>query len=153
MPKTFLGNDYEAGRPAAQDPMDFVNSSAVTGFRSYFYGYKQANGVLDVNNLTSSDIRGLMTARNQTKPTTMETNKMQQMFFAFPADSDVADAKIASVSVANSTNGAPQTVTHTTVEVEGANGYDAITYDVFYVSNATAESGTTKFNITYTTRA
>ena len=148
IPKTFLGNDYEAGRIAEKDPMDFVESSAVTGYRSYFYGYKKGTDtLLDVDNLTSANIRALTNKNTTTKPTTITTDKMQQMFFAFPVE-----AKVASVSVANSTNGAPQTVSHTTVEVEGANGYGAITYDVYYVSNASAESGTTKFNITYTSR-
>ena len=69
---------------------------------------------------------------------------MQQMFFAFPKGVK------SSVSVANSTNGAPQTVTKlsTTVKVNGANGYEAVDYDVFYISNAAAESGSTTFKIT-----
>lgn len=153
MPKTFLNADCPSKQIAAEDPMAFVNSSAVTGYRSYFYGYKKGTDtLLDVNNLTSADIRALASKNTTTKPSTITTEKMQQMFFAFPAESGVADAKVKTVAVANSTNGAPQTVEHTTVEVEGANGYEAITYDVFYVSNASAESGTTKFNITYTSR-
>lgn len=117
-------------------------SSAITGYRSWFYGYKNASGVLDVANLTSANIRAL-TKTNGTIPSQITTNQMQQMFFAIPK------GKKNSIAVANATNGAPQTVTKITdVMVEGANGYTAAAYDVWYVSNASAESGSTKFNIT-----
>lgn len=119
-------------------------SSSITGYRAWFYGYKGADGLLDVANLTSANIRGL-TSSNGSIPSSLTTNKMQQMFFAAPK------GKIKSVAVANATNGAPQTVTKVTdIMVEGANGFTAVAYDVFYVSNAGAESGSTKFNITVT---
>ena len=35
-----------------------------------------------------------------------------------------------------------------TVKVEGANGFTAVDYDVFYIDNDGAESGSTTFNIT-----
>ena len=69
---------------------------------------------------------------------------MQQMFFAAPT------GVVSSVGVANSVNGAPQTVAKTTVQVGGANGYTAATYDLFYVANATAEGGASTFTITTT---
>lgn len=119
-------------------------SGSITGYRAWFYGYKGADGLLDVANLTSANIRGL-TSSNGSIPSSLTTNKMQQMFFAAPK------GKIKSVAVANATNGAPQTVTKVTdIMVEGANGFTAVAYDVFYVSNAGAESGSTKFNITVT---
>ena len=152
MPKTYLGKDYASGKITAKE-LGPVDSSKVTGFRSYFWGYKQAGSLLDVNALTSANIRALgnpdSNGTNQniastSVPSTITTNKMQQMFFAFPKGVK------SSVSVANSTNGAPQTVTKlsTTVKVNGANGYEAVDYDVFYISNAAAESGSTTFKIT-----
>lgn len=124
---------------------------SITGFRSVFYGYKNGSEVLDVTKLTSNNIRGLIatgkpqTAATTTKPTSMTTNKMQQMFFAFPASMNVGKPV-----VKDATNGAPQTVSDkVTVNVEGANGYEAVPYDVYYVSNAAAASGELKFNITY----
>lgn len=126
---------------------------SITGFRSVFYGYKNGNEVLDVTKLTSDNIRGLVatgkpqTAATTTKPTSMTTNKMQQMFFAFVQPKSGHAAKPV---VKDATNGAPQTVEGpVTVNVEGANGYEAIPYDVYYVSNAAAASGELKFNITY----
>lgn len=120
------------------------DSAKITGYRAWFYGYKGADGLIDVSNITSANIRGLSSS-NGSIPTTLTTNKMQQMFFAAPK------GKIKSVGVANATNGAPQTVTKVTdIKVEGANGFAAVDYDVFYVSNAGAESGSTKYNITVT---
>lgn len=65
------------------------------------------------------------------------------MFFAAPKGT------YTNIAVTNSTNGAPQTVKKVTdVMVEGLNGYQAVAYDVFYVSNAGAESGETIFDVT-----
>lgn len=151
MPKTYLGSDYPDGQITAKD-LSAKNSTHVTGFRSYFWGYKQAGSLLDTNALTSANIRGLgnpnangtnQNAASTSVPATITTNKMQQMFFAFPKGIKT------SVAVANNVNGAPQTVYGpVTVAVNGADGYQAIDYDVFYISNAAAESGSTTFKIT-----
>ena len=66
---------------------------------------------------------------------------MKQIFFAAP------QGKKATLKISNAVNGAPLTVQQTTVNVEGYSGYDAIAYDVFYVSNAVAESGESKWTI------
>lgn len=122
-----------------------ANSGAVTGFRSIFYGYKAGGATLDVANLTSAQIRALGNAATTTKPTSMTTNKMQQIFFAFPAT-----MKVGKPVVKDATNGAPQTVSDkVTVKVEGKDGFTAVDYDVYYVNNAAAAGGELKFNITY----
>lgn len=145
IPVTNTGNEYPSGQiMGGTSNYKTASSSKVTGYRAWFYGYKNASGVLDVSALTSAQIRAL-TSTNGSIPSTLTTDKMQQMFFAAPK------GKIKSVAVANATNGAPQTVSGpVSVNVEGANGYTAAEYDVFYVSNASAESGSTKFNITIT---
>ena len=151
IPLSYLNVEHADKRIAAGTLS--ASSNAITGFRSYFWGYKKANALLDVANLTSSDIRGLgnpkangtnQNVASTSIPGTITTNKMQQMFFAFPKGVKT------SVKVANNVNGAPQTVTkrETTVLVHGANGYKAVEYDVFYISNAAAESGDTTFKIT-----
>jgi hypothetical protein len=129
------------------------DSTAVTGFRGCFYGY-YSEKKLTPSALTSAQVRALCTAPkttldgfltydNTNKYYYITTNKMQQIFFAAPK------GKYTSVAVANSTNGAPQTVTKITdVDVEGANGFAAADYDVWYVDNAGAESGETKFKVT-----
>lgn len=139
IPKTNLEHDY----PAAQIPAGttaVATSGAVTGYRNWFYGYKNAAGVLNVATLTSAQIRAL-TPRNGSFPATIDTNGMQQMFFAIPK------GKKTSVKCSNNVNGAPCTMGKTEVQVEGANGFTAIAYDVWYVNSASADSGANTYKI------
>lgn len=117
-------------------------SGTVTGYRKWFYGYKNGDNTVDCAALTSAIIRGL--TGGTSFPSQLTTNKMQQIIFAAPAT-----ANKTTIEVKDATNGAPQTVTGPiTVQVEGANGYKAVDYDVWYVSNASAAGGELKFNIT-----
>ena len=139
IPKTNLGNDYAASQIKAGTTA-VATSGTVTGYRNWFYGYKNAAGVLDVAALTSAQIRAL-TARNGSFPATIDTNGMQQMFFAIPK------GRKTSVKCSNNVNGAPCTMGKTEVQVAGANGFTAIAYDVWYVNSASADSGANTYKI------
>lgn len=158
VPKSYLGVEDSSKKIAAKD-WDNLASGTIYGYRAMFYGYFNSKAIADPTAITSAQVRALSGARlksgttyeTKTGPQTtlpsgakaIKTNKMQQMFFAAPK------GKYSSIAVANSTNGAPQTVTKITdVMVEGLNGYEAVAYDVFYVSNAGAESGETIFDVT-----
>lgn len=142
IPKTNLGNDYDAGQ--IQGGSKTAQSSTVTGYRGWFQGYYNGTQALaDVTAITSVQLRAFG-VRNGNFTNSITTNQMKQMFFAAP------QGLVTSVGVANSVNGAPQTVNKMTVNIEGANSYEAIPYDVFYVANAVAESGSTTFTITTT---
>ena len=141
VPKTNLGNNYAEGAIVAKDHN--LSKGTLTGFRGWFYGYKNGDNAIDAVNITSDQVRGLGSGAKTSIPSQMETSQMKQMFFAIPK------GKKTSITVADATNGAPQTVTKITdVMVEGANGYTATAYDVWYVDNAAAASGSAKFNIT-----
>ena len=121
-----------------------ATSAAITGYRGWFQGYYNGTQALaDATTITSAQLRAFG-VKNGTFNTTMNTNKMQQMFFAAPAGT------VKTLTVSNAVNGAPQTVKKTTVPVEGANNYQAIDYDLYYVANATAESGDSTFTIAFT---
>ena len=140
IPKTNLGNAYEKGQIKAATKS--LSKGTLTGYRNWFYGYKAGGATIDAANLTSANIRAL-TPQNGSFPSTISTNKMQQMFFAIPK------GKRTDVSVANNVNGAPCTVTKVTdIMVEGANGYTAIAYDVWYVNNAAPDGGSNTYKIT-----
>ena len=142
IPKTNLGNNYEAGQIKAGSKT--AASAAVTGYRGWFCGYYNGSQAIpDAKAITSAQIRAFG-VRNGNFVSSMSTTQMKQMFFAAP------QGLVKSVGVANAVNGAPQTVSKTTVNVEGANSYEAVPYDVYYVSNATAESGASTFTITTT---
>lgn len=141
-PKTNLGTEKPDLKIAAGSKT--ASSASVTGYRGWFCGYYSAASALaDPTTITSAAIRAFG-VRNGSFVTTMDTNQMKQMFFAAPK------GIVKTLKVANAVNGAPQTVQKCEVNVEGANGYTAVAYDVFYVSNAAAESGASKFSITVT---
>ena len=140
IPVTNLGNNYTSGQIKAGTKT--LSKGTLTGYRNWFYGYKAGGATIDVSTLDSAKIRAL-TAQNGGFPATLSTNKMQQMFFAIPK------GRKTEVSVANNVNGAPCTVTKVTdVMVEGANHFDAIAYDVWYVNNAAADGGSNTYKIT-----
>lgn len=138
VPLTNLGNPYEAGKIAAKNYTP--TKGTLTGFRGWFYGYYNGDQAIAAPaSITSAQLRAFGTKTNF--PTSMNTSKMQQMFFAAPK------GRVSSVSISNAVNGAPLTVTKGSASVEGANGYTAIDYDLFYVANAVAEGGDSKWNI------
>lgn len=142
IPKTNIGNDYAKGQ--IQHGSKSLSIGTLTGYRNWFYGYKAGGSTIDVSTLDSAKIRALTANKgNGSFPATISTDKMQQMFFAIPK------GKKTDVSVANNVNGAPCTVTKVTdVMVEGANGFDAVAYDVWYVNNAAADGGANTYKIT-----
>ena len=140
IPVTNLGNNYTSGQ--IEHGTKTLSKGTLTGYRNWFYGYKAGGATIDVSALDSAKIRAL-TPQNGSFPGTLSTDKMQQMFFAIPK------GRKTEVSVANNVNGAPCTVTKVTdVMVEGANHFDAIAYDVWYVNNAAADGGANTYKIT-----
>lgn len=133
-------------------------SFKVTGYRAWFCGYKNgdnaikaANGAADATLITGDQIRSLGNSANGSWLGSMNVSQMQQMFFAAPA------GKGYKPSVADSKTTAPQTVQGPiTVYVKGANNYVAagdettnggIAYDVWYVNNTSAASGSAGLTI------
>lgn len=138
IPVTNLGNPYEAGKIAAQNYT--LPKGTLTGYRGWFYGYYNGGqAIADPAAITSAQLRAFGTKTSF--PKSMDTTQMQQMFFAAPK------GRVSSVSISNAVNGAPLTVVKGTCSVEGANGYNAVEYDLFYVANAVAEGGASKWTI------
>lgn len=120
-----------------------VTSPKISSYRNYFYGYSTN---ADVDMTSADNIRSLLTAA-KTKPTTITTTDMQQISVAIPSAENIT-----SVEITNAITTAPAGTVRVkrNVLISGANNYNAITYDVFYVTNAVAETGTTSsWKITY----
>ena len=119
-------------------------SGSIKGYRAWFCGYKNgSNALVDATAITGAQIRSLGNSANGSWKSSMNVAQMKQMFFAAPAGKGYKPV------IRDSQTTAPQTVKGPiTVSVEGANGFDAIDYDVWYVSNADAASGTAVLNIT-----
>lgn len=121
-----------------------ANSGAVTGYRAWFCGYKNGtNALADPKAITSEQIRNLGNSANGSWKSSMDVSQMKQMFFAAPAGKGYKPV------IKDASTTAPQTVEDPiTVSVTGVDGFSAINYDVWYVANASAASGSATLNIT-----
>lgn len=119
-------------------------SGTVSGYRAWFCGYKNGdNALANATAITSAQVRALGNSANGSWKSSMDVAQMKQMFFAAPKGKGYKPA------IKDSKTDAPQTVEGPiTVAVEGKDGFTAINYDVWYVSNASAASGSATLNIT-----
>ena len=150
MPKTNIGNDYPAGRIQAKT-FSNLTKGTLTGYRAWFCGYKNGtNALADPTAITGAQIRALGNSANGSWKSQMNVSQMKQMFFAAPAGRGYKPA------VKDHSTTAPQTVLGPiTVYVPGANGYmteaetanGGMAYDVWYVANADAASGSATLDI------
>lgn len=149
MPKTNIGNDYPSAR-IAEKTWTGLEKGTLTGYRAWFCGYKDGdNALADATAITGDQVRALGNSANGSWLGSMNVTKMKQMFFAAPAGKGYKPV------IKDASTTAPQTVLGPiTVYVKGANGYvtatepNGIAYDVWYVSNADAASGSATLNIT-----
>lgn len=139
-PKNNLGEDTSGKitTTTAGSPWSKSASVKATGYRKPFWGIKTVAQAIDVDNITSAQVRVLGNSGNVTKglPTTTATNPFvvpagsQQVFFLAKAGTySSLDAKDAAAMNA----GVTFTKVANAVNVEGANGYTATAYDMFFV--------------------
>ena len=119
-------------------------SGTVSGYRAWFCGYKNGtNALANAAAITGEQIRALGNTANGSWLGSINVSQMKQMFFAAPAGKGYKPV------IKDASTTAPQTVQGPiTVSVEGKDGFTAIDYDVWYVANASAASGSATLNIT-----
>lgn len=140
-PLTNKGNEYAAGKIAAGSKSKV--SSAITGYRSFFYG------VLDTSSaeapLTSAIVRGLTNggAYNASKTFTLNGSATaKRIVIAIPSNSTRAGLKEVILTSAMNTPVTDSYVkTTAAVQVEGANGATAINYNVYCYEPAAIDAG------------
>ena len=137
IPTTYLGTEYPAGQIKAGSKSG--SSSAVTGYRNCFWGYKGASNLISpATGITAAQIKALGNT-NRNRPSSLAASDMQQIFVAIPANSGVN-----TLAIVDSGTGLPVTVSgRLTVQVGGVNDYSPIDYYVFYSDNATPAPGST----------
>lgn len=140
VPKTNLGNDYAEGQ--IQAGTKNASSSAVTGFRNEFYGTLTTKP----GTMTSADIRGLAGK----KPQAAGTINVSVPVGAMRVVIAVPESKVVnSVLDVNGLNAQIfSSFTKTTVQVEGANGYTAMAYNVYYLDYANANDTANTYTVT-----
>lgn len=123
-----------------------ATSGTISGYRAWFCGYKNGtNALANAAAITGEEVRSLGNTANGSWKSSMDVSQMKQMFFAAPTGKGYKPV------IKDASTTAPQTVQGPiTVSVPGANGFTAVDYDVWYVANASAASGSATLNITKT---
>ena len=139
IPKTNIGNDYAAGQ--IQAGTKSASKGALTGFRNMFYGTLTTK-----DELTSAVIRSL-TGKKATATGNISVSiptGALRVVVAVPSNRTVS--KVLDVNGLNANiTGA---FTKTTVSVEGANGYTAKEYNVYYTDYAAANDKANTYTVT-----
>lgn len=143
IPKTNLGKDYAEGKIVAGSKT--ATSGSITGYRNSFYG-----SVTDKSgDITSAVVRGLAGKKNGTlsKGNTFKAAEAvgaMRVIIAVPSPRTCT-----SIKDENGLNAeALSAFTYTTVNVEGANGYTATEYNVYYKDNASANDKANNWVVT-----
>ena len=143
IPKNNLGSEVPSKKIASGTKT--ANSGNVTGYRDSFWGSVTSK----TGTPTSAVIRGLSgkkggaIAAGNTGDASEAVGAMR-VIIAVPAP-----RTITSIKDVNGLNAeAFSAFTHTTVNVEGANGYEAKTYNVYYKDNAAANDKANKWHFT-----
>lgn len=143
VPVTNIGNEYAAGQiNAATNKAASTPGTALSSFRNMFFGTLTAK-----NELTSSVIRGLSVKQAKANVSNKEIAipvGALRVVFAVPSDK-----KVTSIT---DTNGMGAQIfssfTNIKVNVEGADGYEAKEYNVYYMDFAGANNKANSYKVT-----
>ena len=141
VPKNNLGSEVPSKKIAAGSKS--ANSGTVTGYRDSFWGSVTSKD----GTPTSKVIRGLSGKKNGAIGAGYEGDASEavgamRVIIAVPSP-----RTITSIKDVNGMNAeAFSAFTHITVDVEGANGYEAKTYNVYYKDNAAANDTANKWH-------
>ena len=129
----------------------FNSAVKVTGYRKPFWGWKSTSEALaDPTTITSDQVRAL--GKNGTSTAGLPTSikvpaGTKQIFFAAKAGTK------SSLTVKNTTKEPATSVACTKkarlLKVKGANGYEAVDYDVWYIDLDAAFTGETSLSLTW----
>jgi hypothetical protein len=144
IPLTNLGNNYTSGQIVANNT-NKVKSAAVTGYRNTFYGTLEDKDI----ELTSEVIRELTASnkalKNGDKFTITIPIGAKRVVIAYPSTlqevSSILDGNAFNADIKSSFKSG-------TVNVEGANGYSAITYKLYYLDYANANDVENTYTVT-----
>ena len=110
-----------------------TGSASVTGYRKPFWGIKAAGEAINAETITSAQVRALGNSATKTKgfPTSLAVPaNSQQVFFLAKAGTY---SSLSAKDTAAMNAGVTFTKKAKAVKVEGANGYEAVEYDMWYV--------------------
>lgn len=111
-------------------------ATIAAGYRNLFYGYSTAESIADINSTLVRSLTGIKDGK-QTLPVLSENTSAKSIVVATPhSSSRTLSVVMPSSSRADVTS---QFEKQTTVNVEGANGFQAISYDIWIYKPATMD--------------
>lgn len=127
-----------SGKIASKTDVAISANANATGYRKPFWGIKTASEAIDPTKITSAQVRALSKSGSATKglPTTTAASPYvvaagsQQVFFLAKAGTY---SSLTATDAAAMNAGVTFTKVANAVKVEGANGYTAVDYDMWYV--------------------
>lgn len=175
---TNLGNTNTAAgftkvQFAANANMSFKESDKFTGARNFFWGYRTfaegdlgtitgegAERIIDFanSNITSDNIRSGIHAQTSTNWITSFTVPAgsKQIIFAVPhskMDANHKYIKMNNIALGNYMFPADGRVSEQVIDVEGANGYTAVKYDVWCICPTGEFAADTTYTVSYSSKA
>ena len=135
VPKTNLGNEYADGKITADSKSR--QTGAITGFRQMFYGVDTTGGEIN-----SALIRGL-TAGGAASAKTITVNAVAEakcIIVAVPQSSALKVKQAILTSSMNADITSSYVKQPDPVNVEGANGFDAVPYDIYVYRPASIDA-------------
>lgn len=143
IPVTNTGNEYADGKIEAGTKS--ATSSAVTGYRKSFYGTTTDKTALDSDKIRALAGKSTSALANGSTFTINIPVGAMRVVIAYPATlrdlTSVKDVNSANFEIVTS-------FVKSTLDVEGANDYDAISYKVYTLERAAAVTEANKYTVT-----
>lgn len=142
IPKTNLGNEYPAGQIQAGSKTSSA-STAVTGYRSFFYG-----AVANTDAIDSALIRGLTNggaynAKKEINYAAASVSGAKRVIVAYPANSARGGLTLVNLTSTLNADITKDFVQQANVNVEGVDGYASIAYKCFVYQPAKIDASET----------
>ena len=141
IPKTNLGNDYAAAQIEAGNAT--ATSSAITGYRSFFYG-----AVANTDTIDSALIRGLTNggaynAKKEINYAAASVSGAKRVIVAYPANSARGGLTLVNLTSTLNADITKDFIQQANVNVEGVDGYTSVAYKCFVYQPAKIDASET----------
>ena len=141
IPKTNLGNEYAAAQIKAGNAT--ANSGAITGYRSFFYGVDDGTGAIDSNTIRALTNGGAYNAKKELNLAASSKVNATRVIVAYPVSNTRGGLTLVNLTSTLNADITKDFVQQANVNVEGANGYEAVAYKCFVYQPAKIDASET----------
>ena len=141
IPKTNLGNEYAAAQIQAGNAT--ANSGAITGYRSFFYGVDDSTGAIDSSTIRALTNGGAYNAKKELNLAASSKENATRVIVAYPVSNPRGGLTLVNLTSTLNADITKDFVQQANVNVEGANGYEAVAYKCFVYQPAKIDASET----------